>query len=313
MSVHAIASSHCLVPSTWMYQAYGEVNSRLQTTDAEASSTPLKPAYFSPKVKPVLRKDSGDRSSQQARREQKLPAQGVFGSWEHSSLSRPSYGWFHCCRGHHFIPACLESEGILVDSDDNNFVITQQAKQQSILRKQKPEFWSRSTRNDVVASRMSSCSLCIHHRRHKREMCVLEVTRFGLCFWISGVGRLSSPPGQGCSRSSVAERSWNLRCFHHPCRSVLSRWFPPPDPSSLRSPPRCRSAQHKRSTERSLSSACTAKSTSLLHWLKARGCVLPPHPGQLGDIFYFWPHTPAFPLQLHRTFNPALSWRTGED
>lgn len=182
MGTHAVASSHCFVPSTWMYQAYGEVNSQLQTTDAEASSTPPKPAYFSPKVKPVLCEGSWGRSPQQAWREPKLPAPGASSSCEHSSLSRPSYGC-SCCRcGHHFIRACSESESVLVDSDENNFVTTQQDKQQSILRRQKPKFWNRSTREDVVTSRMSSCVLCIHHGRHKREMDILEVTRFGLCF-----------------------------------------------------------------------------------------------------------------------------------
>lgn len=70
----------------------------------------------------------------------------------------------------------------------------------------------------------------------------------------------------------------------------------------------CSSVQHKGNTERSLSSACTAKSTSQLHWLKACGCVCCHLTLDSLWIFSIFGHMlQLFPFQLHCTFNPVLS------
>lgn len=127
---------------------------------------------------------------------------------------------------------------------------------------------------------------------------------------------MTSSSGQDCSRFFVAERSWNLHFFPQPHRFVLSYRFPPPDSSSMKKPPCCRlqvsATQGKHWEEPVLSPHCQKHIPATL----AEGvcpCVLPPHPWQLVEVFYFWPHVPAVPLPapLHLWPNTELKHRKG--
>ena len=138
-------------------QHHREVNSRLQTTDAEASSTPLKSVYSSPKVKPVLCKEqnSWDKSSQQHGLRES--------SWFRECSAPANTTWFlQAFLCFFFVvdiiltPTCSESEGALVDCEEYIFITTHWAKQQSILQRQKLEHERKERHGHLQDKRMQS-------------------------------------------------------------------------------------------------------------------------------------------------------------